>query len=128
MGRERSECPSLERAIFKGLYGLATFSVKKSIKEVGVRKVLGAKSRDIVLLFLWRFSLPILLANLIAWPVAIYAMLRWLQRFPEQIGYELLLPICLSATVLALLIAWLTVITTTIKAARADPVESLRYE
>ena len=111
-----------------GLYGLAAYAVKQGVKEIGIRKVLGATSRQVMLLFLWRFSAPVLLANIIAWPAAVLIMLRWLQRFAEQIEYSLLVPLCLLATVLALLIAWVTVGLTTVRAARANPVKSLRYE
>ena len=64
--------------------------------------MLGAGVGTIVLLFTWRFSKPVLVANLFAWPAAVWIMLRWLQRFPEQIDYALLLPICLVATVATL--------------------------
>lgn len=111
-----------------GLYGIAAYAVKKGVKEIGIRKVLGATSRQVLMLFLWRFSVPVLVANVIAWPLAVYAMLLWLQRFNEQIDYWLLGPICLGATTLALLIAWATVGLTTARAARANPVRSLRYE
>ena len=111
-----------------GLYGIAAYTVKKSVKEIGIRKVLGASSRQVLRLFMWRFSIPVLVANIIAWPVAVYAMLSWLQRYAEQIEYGTLLSICLLATVLALLIAWVTVGLTTVRAARANPVKSLRYE
>lgn len=111
-----------------GLYGIAAYGVKKGVKEVGIRKVLGATSGQVLRLFLWRFSLPVLVASVLAWPTAVLIMLRWLQRFNEQIDYLLLVPICLLSTLLALLIAWLTVSATTLRAARANPVRSLRYE
>lgn len=111
-----------------GLYGLAAYTLKKGVKEVGIRKVLGAKFGTILLLYGWRFSIPVLIANVIAWPIALWAMLRWLQQFTDQISYNILIPLCLMASVLSLLIAWVTVAMTTARAARANPVESLRYE
>lgn len=111
-----------------GLFALTSYTVRKSVKEVGIRKVMGADSQKVVRLFLWRFSVPVLAANLVAWPVSLYVLLRWLQRFPEQIGYGQLFPILFVTSVLVLLIAWTTVGMTTVRAARANPVQSLRYE
>jgi putative ABC transport system permease protein len=75
-----------------------------------------------------RFSLPVLLANIIAWPVAAYFVLQWIEQFPYQLDKAWLLPICLLTSVLVLVIAWLTVGGLTFKAASAKPVKSLRYE
>lgn len=111
-----------------GLFGSAAFNVERRTKEIGVRKVLGAEVRQIVMLLLWQFSKPVLLANVIAWPIALWAMLRWLQRFPYQIDAVLLLPLCLAAGLLALAIAWLTVAGNTLRVAAAKPVLALRYE
>ncbi|MBB4633162.1 FtsX-like permease family protein [Sphingosinicella soli] len=75
-----------------GLYGLAAFTAERRTKEIGIRKVLGAGVFDIVRLLVWQFSKPVLLANLIAWPLAIWAMTRWLESFPYRIDSWLLLP------------------------------------
>jgi putative ABC transport system permease protein len=111
-----------------GLYGLVSVALKTQIKEIGVRKVLGASTINVVKNFLTRFSVPVLVANLIAWPVAVYAVFEWIQRFPYQLEKGWLLPICLGVTALVLFIAWVTVGALTFRAASAPPVKSLRYE
>lgn len=58
-----------------GLYGLAAFTTERRTKEIGIRKVMGARVRDIVGLLIWQFSKPVLIANLVAWPIAAFAML-----------------------------------------------------
>jgi putative ABC transport system permease protein len=111
-----------------GLYGSAAFTVDRRTKEVGIRKVLGAEVRELVAMLVWQFSKPVLIANFIAWPVAVWAMLRWLQRFPYQIDYVVIIPLCVVAGALALSIAWLTVASNTLRVAAAKPVLALRYE
>lgn len=111
-----------------GLYGLAAYSMARNIKEVGVRKVLGAELASITGLFLWRYARPVLLANLVAWPVALYFVLQWLERFPYQMEKVWLLPLGLAASILVLLIAMLAVMSVVLKAARQRPVRALRYE
>ena len=111
-----------------GLYGLAAFTAERRTKEIGIRKIMGARVRDIVTLLIWQFSKPVLLANLIAWPVSIWAMTYWLQNFPYRIDLIYLLPICLFTGVLTLLLAWLTVGGNAAKVARANPVKALRTE
>jgi putative ABC transport system permease protein len=111
-----------------GLYGSAAFAVGRRTREIGIRKVMGAEVREIVALLLWQFSRPVLLANVVAWPVALWAMLTWLQRFPYQIDKLLLIPLCVLAGFAALSIAWITVGGTAAKAASQKPVLALRYE
>src|SRR5690606_44504 len=111
-----------------GLYGLVAFTVKGRVKEVGIRKLLGAGVGSIIGMFLWQFSRPVIVANLIAWPLAAWAMLHWLQRFPYQVDNLFLLPLFLMASAVALMIAWLTVGSTAAKAANQKPVLALRYE
>ena len=109
-----------------GLFGLSAFSIQQRTKEIGVRKVLGASLGHILVLLSKEFSLLVVVANLIAWPAAYLIMRRWLQNFAYHADMSLIwFP---AAGVLALLIAWLTVSIQTIKAARANPVGSLRYE
>jgi putative ABC transport system permease protein len=109
-----------------GLYGLAVFTAERRTKEIGVRKVSGARTVDIVRLMLWRISVPVLVANLIAWPVA-YAYLRhWLNGYAYRIA---LTPLYfLVGGAVALLIAWATVYGNTLRLAHASPVHALRYE
>jgi putative ABC transport system permease protein len=111
-----------------GLYGSAFFTVERRTKEIGLRKVMGATVKSIVALLIWQFSKPVLIANLIAWPVAIWVMINWLQRFSYQINHWLLLPLCVVAGLMALSIAWATVASNTALVARNNPLKALRYE
>ncbi|HKD46303.1 MAG TPA: ABC transporter permease [Rhizomicrobium sp.] len=109
-----------------GLFGLAAFSTERRTKEIGIRKTFGARSRDIVLLLLWQFSVPVLVANLIAWPVAYYYLHHWLEGYANRISLNPLYFIGAGAA--ALVIAWLTVYAHAARVARANPVHALRYE
>ncbi len=111
-----------------GLYGSASFTVERRTKEIGLRKVMGAKVKNIVTLLLWQFSKPVLIANIIAWPVAIFAMQYWLERFAYQFNPLLMIPICLVSGSIALVIAWFTVSGNTTRVAKSKPIEALRYE
>lgn len=111
-----------------GLYGLSAFTVERRTKEIGIRKVMGASVKDIVGLLMWQFSKPVVLANLLAWPVAVYAMLTWLEAFPYRIDSMIFVPICFGVGLLSLVIAWLTVGGNAARVARKNPVHSLRYE
>ena len=112
-----------------GLYGLASFAAEKRIKEIGLRKVHGASISDIVRLLLWQFTKPIALANLIAWPIALYIVNRWLENFNQRIDLWVWGPVyCLLAGILAIAIAWLTVGGQAYLVARAKPVAALREE
>jgi len=109
-----------------GIFGLASFTAEKRTKEIGIRKVLGAPVSHIVILLSKEFSRWILLANLIAWPIGWYAMSKWLQNFAYRTGLNPLLFI--FAGLLSLMVAALPVGYQAVKAAVADPVDSLRYE
>ncbi len=111
-----------------GLYGLASFTAERRTKEIGVRKVLGATVVDIVRLLVWQFSKPVLLANIIAWPVAAWAMISWLETFPYRMDFWYLAPLCLIAGMTTLAIAWATVGGNAAKVARMNPIRALRYE
>jgi putative ABC transport system permease protein len=111
-----------------GLFGSAAFTVACRTREIGIRKVMGAEVVQVVRLLLWQFTRPVMVANIIAWPLAIWAMVSWLQRFPYQIDLWMLAPICLISGLVALCIAWVTVGGTAAKAASAKPVLALRYE
>jgi putative ABC transport system permease protein len=109
-----------------GLFGLASYTAEQRTKEIGIRKVLGATISGIVKLLTKEFSKWILIANIIAWPIGYFAMRKWLQGFAYRTSIEFL-TFMLSA-VIALAIALLTVSYQAFKAAKADPVKSLRYE
>jgi putative ABC transport system permease protein len=108
------------------LFGLASFTALQRTKEIGVRKVLGASVPGIVGLLSKEFLKLVLVANLIAWPVAWYAMSQWLGDFAYKIDISPLTFVL--AAILALIIALLTVSYQSIKAALANPVKSLRTE
>lgn len=109
-----------------GLFGLAAFTAERRTKEIGIRKVLGARTRDIVRLLVWQFSRPVIVANLVAWPVAWWLMRDWLNSFDDRITLGLL-PF-VAAGGLALLIAVVTVAGHAVRVARANPIHALRYE
>ncbi|MEX0300582.1 MAG: FtsX-like permease family protein, partial [Kordiimonas sp.] len=111
-----------------GLYGLASFTAERRTKEIGIRKVMGARVRDVVQLLVWQFSKPVLVANLIAWPVAVWGMLKWLETFPYRMDTWMLVPLCIGAGFVALAIAWATVGGNAAKVARSNPIKALRYE
>ena len=109
-----------------GLFGLAAFTAERRTKEIGIRKVLGARTRDIVRLLVWQFSRPVIVANIIAWPVAWWLMRDWLNTFDERIALG---PApFLIAALIALTIAVVTVVGHAIKVARSNPIHALRYE
>lgn len=109
-----------------GLFGLASFTAERRTKEVGIRKVAGASTPDIVRLLVWQFSKPVLIANLIAGPIAWYFINNWLTGFAYRI--ELSFLYFVAAGLLALLIAWGTVAGHAWKVARSNPIKALRYE
>jgi putative ABC transport system permease protein len=109
-----------------GLYGLASFSTARRIKEIGIRKVLGASTRDVLMLLVGQFVRPVLIANLIAWPIAFLAMRSWLSGFDQRIAISPLY--FLAAGGGAALIAVLTVLGQAWHVARAEPARALRYE
>ena len=109
-----------------GLFGLAAFTAERRTKEIGIRKVLGARTRDIVRLLAWQFSKPIIVANLIAWPVAWWVMRDWLNTFDARVDLGPT-PFVLAG-LLALLIAIGTIAGHAIKVARSNPINALRYE
>jgi putative ABC transport system permease protein len=109
-----------------GLFGLAAFTAGRRTKEIGVRKVFGARTRDVVFLLLWQFSIPVLVANAIAWPLAWYYLHGWLEGY----AYRILLNPLYFLTVggAALLIAWATIFAHARRVAGANPINALRYE
>ncbi|MCY3767470.1 MAG: ABC transporter permease [Gemmatimonadetes bacterium] len=109
-----------------GLLGLASLSVTRRTREVGIRKVLGGSVSNLSLLLSSEFVKLVLVANLLAWPVAYYVMNKWLQNFAYRIDPEPEIFILCGG--LALGIAMLTVGAQSVKAALANPVDALRYE
>lgn len=109
-----------------GLLSLAAFATEQRTKEIGIRKILGASVVDISTSFSREFVGLVLLANLFAWPAAYYFITGWLENFAYRVELEWWL--FAAAGGLALVIALLAVSLQTVKAARANPVEALRYE
>jgi putative ABC transport system permease protein len=109
-----------------GLFGLAAFVSEQRTKEIGVRKAFGASTADIVALLVWSFTRPVLLPNLIAWPLGWWALDRWLHGFAQRISLSPWL--FLAAGAAAFVIAALTVSGHALRVARAKPVGALRHE
>jgi putative ABC transport system permease protein len=109
-----------------GVFGLAAYTAEQKTKEVGIRKVLGASVQNVVASFLWLFVKIFMVAGVIAMPVAYFMAYKWLQDFAYRSSIS---PIVFVASLAGLLIiTLLTVSYTTIKAARTNPVNSLRSE
>ncbi|MCY3771906.1 MAG: ABC transporter permease [Gemmatimonadetes bacterium] len=106
-----------------GLLGLSSFSIQQRTREIGIRKVLGATIPEIVLLFSKDFVKYVLLANVIAWPLAYFAMTRWLQNYAYASEIEFMWFI--AGGVVALIIAWLTIGAHAVSASRKNPVNAL---
>ena len=109
-----------------GLFGLASFMVMRRTKEIGIRKVLGAPESGILALMLKEFTKWVVVANVIAWPISYFAMRNWLSLFAYHINPGAWIFLC--AGVASLVVALLTVMYHTVRAVRAKPVDSLRYE
>lgn len=109
-----------------GLVALAISTAERRTKEIGIRKVMGANRFDVLRLLAWEFVKPVLWANVIAWPVAYFAMNRWLSTFIRHINLDPL--IFLIASAVALLVALATVSGKALLVARTKPVAALRYE
>jgi putative ABC transport system permease protein len=109
-----------------GLFGLAAYAAERRTKEIGVRKVLGASARDVVLLLSREFTVLVVVAFLVAVPVAWWAMSRWLEGFAYRV--DLGAGVFLAAGLLAVAVGFLTVSTQALRAASTDPVNALRYE
>lgn len=109
-----------------GLYGLAAFAAKKRIKEIGIRKVLGASVTGIIKLLSFDFIKLVLIANIIAFPIAFYAIKNWLEAFAYRT--EIDFTIFFFASVITLFIALLTVSIQAVKASLSNPINALKYE
>ena len=111
-----------------GLFGLASFTTERRTKEIGIRKVMGASVSDIVWLLTSDFTKLVLLANVIAWPVAYFFMNQWLNRFAYRAPFSEWAWLFVAAAIAALAAAWLTISLQASRAATARPVLALRYE
>jgi putative ABC transport system permease protein len=109
-----------------GLFGLASFSAAQRTKEIGIRKVLGATVADITLILSREFVMLVIVSNVFAWPIAYYVMNKWLQSFAYRVDFSWW--VFVLAGLIALAVALMTVSWQAIRAALANPVESLRYE
>jgi putative ABC transport system permease protein len=109
-----------------GLFGLACYSAERRTREIGTRKVLGASVPQVVMLLSRQFAVWVLIANIMAWPLAYYMANRWLQGFAYRIDLTIA-PFAVAGAV-ALAVAVLTVTGQAFKAARANPIDALRYE
>jgi len=109
-----------------GLWGLASFNTSRRVREIGIRKTLGASSADIVKLLVGQFLRPVLVANLVAWPLAFVAMRGWLAGFDDRIALSPMFFI--GASLLAIIIAVVTVLGQSLRASRAAPAWALRHE
>ena len=109
-----------------GLFGMAAFITQQRTKEIGIRKVMGANTKILVLMLIKDFSIWLIIAIIIAWPVSYLILSNWLESFVYRIDLSLT-PFVL-ASLLVLMIAILTVSFQSMKAALANPVESLRSE
>ncbi|HEY5412199.1 MAG TPA: FtsX-like permease family protein, partial [Caulobacteraceae bacterium] len=109
-----------------GLFALAAFTTERRTKEIGIRKAMGAGAFDVMRLLLWQFTKPVLWANLIAWPLAFWAMDHWLHGFAYRV--DLPARLFLAASAAAVLIAWATVSIHAWLVARGKPALALRYE
>lgn len=109
-----------------GMVGLASFVAERRTKEIGIRKATGAGRNDVLRLLIWELTQPVLWANLIAWPACYLFLRHWLAGFayPIQLG----LGSFMGGSLVALLIAWFTVLWSTQRVAAANPVTALRYE
>ena len=109
-----------------GLFGLASYSAEKRVKEIGIRKVMGASIGSIVSLLSMSFIGLVMIANLIAWPLAWYVLNKWLQNYAFHIPVNIW--VFLLTGLIAMLIALVTVSFHAARAALANPVKSLRSE
>ena len=111
-----------------GLFGLASFTTERRTKEIGIRKVMGASVRDIVMLLTSDFTKLVVLANVIAWPTAYYFMNEWLNRFVYKAPFASWAWLFVASAIAALAVAWLTIAIQASRAATSRPVLALRYE
>ncbi|MDF3021549.1 MAG: hypothetical protein K0Q92_2852 [Steroidobacteraceae bacterium] len=107
-----------------GLFGLSAFTTERRVREIGLRKAMGASSGEIMRLLLWQFAQPVLWSSLVAWPVVGWLMNRWLEGFAYRINLEMW--VFAAATAFATVVALLTVATHCYLVARARPAAALK--
>jgi putative ABC transport system permease protein len=112
-----------------GIYGITALNTQKRAREIALRKLHGAKKWQIIRLLNRDFSLIVMLANVIAWPMAIYAVKKWLENFHQHFSLMLWLPVfCITALAISLVVVWFTVTLHTLSIGRLRPAEVLRDE
>jgi len=109
-----------------GLFGLSAYVAKQKTKEIGIRKILGARDLEIAIMLTKDFSKWVILGNLFAWPVAYFVVNKWLQGFAYRM--HLSITIFVFSSLLILFVALFTVSYKSVKAAKTNPIDSLRYE
>ncbi len=109
-----------------GLFGLSVLSVSRRRKEIGIRKVLGASTANIAIMFYKDFAFLVVLANIVSWPIAFLVVKRWLQGFAYRVDMDIFK--FFFAALIALFVALFTVSLQSIRAAQTEPVETIRYE
>jgi putative ABC transport system permease protein len=109
-----------------GLFGLTSFAVERRAKETGIRKAMGAGRGDILRLLFGQLTLPVLEANVVAWPVCFFLLRHWLAGFAYHV--DLGAEVFFGAGVVAVLVAWATICVQVFRLAALHPVDSLRYE
>ena len=109
-----------------GLFGLVSFVTEQRTKEIGIRKVMGASVTEIILILSRKFAVWVLIANIIAWPIAYYVMSNWLENFAYRVNINWFVFILSGLS--TLIIALATIGLHTVRAANANPIKSLRYE
>ena len=112
--------------VLMGVFGVVAFTLTRRNKEIAIRKVLGANAPGIIKLFLKEYGLTILIANIIAWPVAYVIVNSWLQNYSYRIEQNIFSYLLVGALVLCF--AFVMIIAQCFKVAAANPVQSLRTE
>lgn len=111
-----------------GLYGLAAFVTECRRREIGIRKILGARVTDIIRLLFGQFSWLVIIANLLAWPVVYLLMSNWLQQYPFRIGNGWIVLFCILAGLLSSAVVAMTVGSQAWGVARSNPIDAVRHE
>jgi putative ABC transport system permease protein len=109
-----------------GLFGMVAYAAEKRTKEIGIRKTLGCSVTQIMTLLSKELIALVLVANLIAYPIAYFSITRWLNEFPYRMDINIYT--FLLSTLLAVIISLLTISYQSLKAATANPIDALKYE